>query len=81
LSFLASDLASEATGLDPLRDEIVEMALLPFTYGLDGTVYADEGRKADISVPSTLAPDFSREPRSAMLSLMGEINGIEAGRR
>ncbi|MBO1081649.1 3'-5' exonuclease [Roseomonas haemaphysalidis] len=29
----------ETTGLDPLQHEIIEFALLPFTYGLDGTVY------------------------------------------
>jgi DNA polymerase-3 subunit epsilon len=29
----------ETTGLDVRQHEIIEMALLPFTYGLDGTVY------------------------------------------
>lgn len=29
----------ETTGLDPARDEIIEMAMVPFTYGRDGTIY------------------------------------------
>lgn len=29
----------ETTGLDPARDEIIELAMVPFTYGLDGEVY------------------------------------------
>lgn len=29
----------ETTGLDPARDEIIEFAMVPFTYGLDGEVY------------------------------------------
>lgn len=29
----------ETTGLDPVRDEIIELAMAPFTYGLDGRVY------------------------------------------
>lgn len=29
----------ETTGLDPLQHAIIEFAMLPFTYGLDGTVY------------------------------------------
>ena len=29
----------ETTGLDPARDEIIELAMTPFTYGLDGEVY------------------------------------------
>jgi DNA polymerase-3 subunit epsilon len=31
---------TETTGLDPARDEIIELAMAPFTYGLDGEIYA-----------------------------------------
>src|ERR1700761_4754432 len=29
----------ETTGLDPVRDEIIELAMAPFTYGTDGEIY------------------------------------------
>lgn len=29
----------ETTGLDLARDEIIELAMIPFTYGLDGVIY------------------------------------------
>ena len=29
----------ETTGLDPSRDEVIELAMVPFTYGLDGQIY------------------------------------------
>ncbi|WP_269713796.1 3'-5' exonuclease [Caulobacter sp. NIBR2454] len=29
----------ETTGVDPVRDEIIEIAMVPFTYGPDGEVY------------------------------------------
>lgn len=29
----------ETTGVDPARDEIIEIAMVPFTYGTDGEVY------------------------------------------
>lgn len=31
---------TETTGLDPARDEIIELAVVPFTYGLDGEIYS-----------------------------------------
>src|ERR1700744_2591741 len=30
----------ETTGLDVVRDEIIELAMVPFTYGLDGQIHA-----------------------------------------
>lgn len=30
----------ETTGLDAARDEIIELAMAPFTYGMDGEIYA-----------------------------------------
>ena len=30
---------TETTGLDAARDEIIELAMVPFTYGLDGEIY------------------------------------------
>ena len=31
---------TETTGLDPARDEIIELAMVPFTYGMDGEIYS-----------------------------------------
>jgi len=55
----------ETTGLDAAQDEIIEMALLPFTYGLDGTVY------------SVGAP-FSRlrQPAQPIPAAIAELTGL-----
>ena len=29
----------ETTGLDPQKDEIIELAMVPFTYGRDGRIF------------------------------------------
>jgi DNA polymerase-3 subunit epsilon len=46
----------ETTGLDPQRDEIIEMAMLPFTYGLDGTVYSVGEPFSQLRQPSMPIP-------------------------
>jgi DNA polymerase-3 subunit epsilon len=38
-TWLGIMLDTETTGLDPARDEIIELAMLPFIYGRDGTIY------------------------------------------
>jgi DNA polymerase-3 subunit epsilon len=55
----------ETTGLDPTQDEIIEMAMLPFTYGLDGTVY-------------TVGEPFSRlrQPSKPIPSAVAELTGL-----
>jgi len=46
----------ETTGLDPQKDEIIEMAMLPFTYGLDGTVYSVGEAFSQLRQPSRPIP-------------------------
>ena len=55
----------ETTGLNAAQDEIIEMAMLPFTYGLDGTVY------------SVGAP-FSRlrQPAKPIPAAIAELTGL-----
>ncbi|MBC9176201.1 3'-5' exonuclease [Pseudoroseomonas ludipueritiae] len=62
----------ETTGLDPLRDEIIEMAILPFTYGLDGTVYAVGEAFSQLRQPSVPIP-------SAVTELTGLTDEMVAG--
>lgn len=42
----------ETTGLDARKDEIIELAMTPFTYGLDGTIYMVGGSFSALRQPS-----------------------------
>jgi DNA polymerase-3 subunit epsilon len=42
----------ETTGLDHTRDEIIELAMVPFSYGLDGEVYAVGAPFASLRQPT-----------------------------
>jgi DNA polymerase-3 subunit epsilon len=46
----------ETTGLDPIRDEIIEFAMVPFTYGLDGRVFEIHEPFHSLRQPSILIP-------------------------
>jgi DNA polymerase-3 subunit epsilon len=64
----------ETTGLDPAQDEIIEMALLPFTYGLDGTVYA-------VGEPFSRLRQPARPIPAAVADLTGLTDAMLAGHR
>ena len=50
----------ETTGLDPQRDEIIELAMTPFNYGLDGTVFSVGDSFQGLRQPSEpLAPEIT----------------------
>ena len=64
----------ETTGLDPLEDEILELAMLPFTYGLDGTLYG-------AGEPFTGFQQPSRPIPPAVTELTGITDALVAGHR
>jgi DNA polymerase-3 subunit epsilon len=47
---------AETTGLDPARDEIIELAMAPFTYGVDGEIYAVGDAFQQLRQPSKPIP-------------------------
>jgi len=50
----------ETTGLDPQRDEIIELAMTPFTYGLDGAVFSVEEGFQSLRQPSEpISPEIT----------------------
>jgi DNA polymerase III subunit epsilon len=49
-----------STGLDPQRDEIIELAMTPFTYGLDGAVFSVEESFQGLRQPSEpISPEIT----------------------
>ncbi len=62
----------ETTGLDPRRDEIIEIAMTPFSYGLDGTVFTVGETFQGLRQPSEpITPDIT--------AITGITNEIVAG--
>jgi DNA polymerase-3 subunit epsilon len=50
----------ETTGLDPQRDEIIEIAMTPFTYGLDGAVFSVDESFQGLRQPSEpISPEIT----------------------
>ncbi|MDJ0391044.1 3'-5' exonuclease [Roseomonas sp. E05] len=64
----------ETTGLDPAQDEIIEFAMLPFTYGLDGTLY-------DVGAPFSRLRQPSRPIPPAVTALTGLTDAMVAGQQ
>ena len=65
---------TETTGLDPARDEIIELAMVPFTYGLDGQVYAVGEPFQQLREPSKSIP-------AEITALTGIDDAMVAGKR
>ncbi|RAK53005.1 3'-5' exonuclease [Phenylobacterium deserti] len=64
----------ETTGLDPARCEILELAMAPFTYGLDGTIYSVGAPFHGLREPSAPIPP-------EVTALTGLTDEMVAGRR
>src|ERR1700709_1784408 len=65
---------TETTGLDPARDEIIELAMVPFTYGLDGQVYAVGEPFQQLREPSKPIP-------AEITAITGIDDAMVAGKR
>ena len=62
----------ETTGLDPQRDEIIELAMKPFSYGLDGTVFSVGEGFQELRQPS-------KPITSEITAITGITNDMVAG--
>jgi DNA polymerase-3 subunit epsilon len=64
----------ETTGLDPSRCEIIELAMVPFTYGLDGQIYSVGEAFDQLREPSAPIPP-------EVTAITGLTDAMVAGRR
>lgn len=62
----------ETTGLDPARDEIIELAMVPFSFGTDGGVYGLAEPFAQLRQPSKSIPP-------EITAITGITNAMVAG--
>jgi hypothetical protein len=62
----------ETTGLDPIRDEIIELAMVPFIYGIDGRIF-------EIREPFESLREPNRAISPAITALTGITNEAVAG--
>jgi DNA polymerase III subunit epsilon len=63
----------ETTGLDPGRDEIVELAMVPFTYGVDGRIFTVHQAFEKLREPNQPLP-------TKITALTGITNDMVAGK-
>jgi len=63
----------ETTGLDPNRDEIVELAMVPFSYGVDGRIFSIHQAFEKLREPSQLLS-------AKITALTGITNDMVAGK-
>lgn len=63
----------ETTGLDPTNDEIIELAMVPFTYSLDGRIFEIRPSFQQLRQPERPIP-------AEVIALTGITNEMVAGR-
>jgi DNA polymerase-3 subunit epsilon len=56
-AFVGIILDTETTGLDPRAAEVIELGMIKFEYGRDGTVYRTTGMFNQLRQPSTAIPE------------------------